>query len=289
MDHPRASAFPIEPDLSSERKEHPMTELIDSATANAAASAWHEAITLLTRCVPGGYVRQGTAGTRLYFTGIPSPDINAVCVGPEPNLAEVAAFAAELSEHGLPWTIAVRGAVGAPLARLAAQYGRTVTSTMPLNAWHAGSPPAVSPHRAMVREVAGAARVREVTGEDAAMFAATLAAGFGMPGEIAEIMCPPALFEAPGVTGFVLDLRGEAVATALNVVVGDHVGMFHGAVPPHHRRKGYYRTLVTARLAHAVARGARHAFAQNTPMSWPLYESLGFRPEETWTYLGAAE
>jgi len=264
-----------------------LTELVDAAAANA-ADAWHEAITLLTRCVPGGYVRQGTAGTRLYYTAIPIPEINAVCVDPEPNLAEAAAFAAELSEHGLPWTIQVRGEVDPRLARLAARYGRTATSTLPLNAWHAGAPPAVNPHRAMVREVAGAARVREVPGEDAATFAATLAAGFGMPREIAEIMCQPALFEAPGVTGFVLDLHGEAVATALNVVVGDHVGMFHGAVPPQHRRKGYYRTLVTTGLAHAVARGARHAFAQNTPMSWPLYESLGFRPAETWTYLGAA-
>ena len=266
-----------------------MTELVDAAAANAAASAWHEAITLLTRCVPGGYVRQGTAGTTLYFTAIPIPGINAVCVDPEPNLAEVAAFATELSEHGLRWTIRVRGEVDAPLARLAARYGRTVTSTTPHNVWHAGSPAAVNPHRAVVREVAGAVKVREVPGEDAAMFAATLAAGFGMPGEIAEIMCPPALFEAPGVTGFVLDLQGEVVATGLNVVVGDYVGMFHGTVPPQHRGNGYYRTLVTARLAHAVARGARHAFAHNTPMSWPLYESLGFRPVETWTHLGAAD
>jgi predicted acetyltransferase len=75
------------------------------------------------------------------------------------------------------------------------------------------------------------------------------------------------------------------VATGFNIAAGDHVGMFNGSVPPQHRGNGFYRALVTARLRHAVASGARYAFAQNTPMSRPLYESLGFRLAETWTYL----
>lgn len=265
-----------------------MTEVLIDRT-NAAVSAWQAAMTLLTDCLPGAYVRQGAAGTRLQFTTLPIPEFNAVCVDPERDLAEVDAFCSELSEHGLPWSIQVRGEVDLELARLAARYGRTATSTLPLNLWHAESQPVTSPHRLTVREVTGDAKVREVSGARPGVFAAALAEGFGMPREVADMMCNPDLLDAPAVTGFVLDLHGEAVATGLNVVVGDHVGMFCGSVPPRYRLNGYYRTLVTARLAHAVAHGARHAFTQNSPMSRSVYESLGFRLAETWTYLMAAE
>jgi N-acetylglutamate synthase-like GNAT family acetyltransferase len=64
--------------------------------------------------------------------------------------------------------------------------------------------------------------------------------------------------------------------------------MYCGSVPPRYRGNGYYRALVTARLADAVARGARHAFSFNTPMSRPLFEAVGFRRVETWTYLAPA-
>jgi hypothetical protein len=197
-------------------------------------------------------------------------------------------FARELSEYGLPWTIRVRGEVDRQLVKLAARYGMTATNALPLNLWHAESSIA-SPHRVTAPEVPGDARVREVSAADAGTLAAALAAGFEVPREVADLICPPALLDTPGVTGFVLDLHGEAVATGINIVVGDHVVMFAGSVPPPHRLNGFYRTLVTARLAHAVAHGARHAVVQNVPASRPLYESLGFRLAETWTYLGSAE
>jgi ribosomal protein S18 acetylase RimI-like enzyme len=266
-----------------------MTEVIDSVSTDAAVRAWQESIALTTECVPGAYIRLGAMGTRLHFTTLPIPELNAVCVDHDRDLGEVDAFAAELSEHGLPWTIQVRGEVDLDLLRLAARHGRTATSTLPLNLWHLESPPVGNPHRVTVREVPGDAEVREVSEAQAAVFSAALAAGFEMPREFADLMCPPALLADPGVTGFLLSLKGEAVATGINFVVGDHVAMFGGSVSPQHRRNGYYRTLVTARLAHAVAHGARHAVVQNTPASRPLYESLGFRLAETWTYLGSAE
>jgi predicted acetyltransferase len=96
-----------------------------------------------------------------------------------------------------------------------------------------------------------------------------------------------------GVTGLadraaVLELRGEAVATGINVLAVRYAGMFGGSVLPGHRGNGYYRALVTARLADAVARGARHAVAMNSPMSRPLFESLGFRLAETRIVLSPA-
>jgi hypothetical protein len=256
-----------------------MTELISSAAANAAVSAFYETIIRLTEYVPGAYERQGAAGTRLLYTTFPVPELNAVCVDHERDLGEVEAFAREMSATGMPWSIQVRGEAGPELTELAARYGRTAASTQPLLLWDAES------LSALPTAVPHGATVRKVPGTEAKVFATALSAGFGMPKDVANVMSPPALFDAPGMTGFVLDVHGEAVATGFNVMVGDHVGMYNGSVPPWHRGNGYYRALVTARLADAVACGARHAFALNSPMSRPLYESLGFRLAETWTYL----
>lgn len=136
--------------------------------------------------------------------------------------------------------------------------------------------PTSVPHGATVREVAGASTRCTLP---------PLASGFDMPKEMADVFARPALLDAPDMTAFVLDLNGEAVATGFNILAGEQVGMYSGSVPPQHRRNGYYRALVTARLRYAVASGARYAFTQNSPMSRPLYESLGFRLAETWTYL----
>ena len=259
-----------------------MTGLISGVTAKAAVSAFYETIARMTVCVPGGYVRQGAEGTRLVFTTIPVPHLNAVGVDHERDLGEVEAFARELSATGLPWSIQVRGEVDPELKRLATRYGKTAASTQPLLLWDAESLsalPTAIPH---------GTTVRKVPGTQAEVFATALAAGFGMPKDIADMLSLPALFDAFGMTGFVLDLHGEAVATGFNVMAGDHVGMYNGSVPPRYRRNGYYRALVTARLADAVARGARRAFARNSPMSRPLYESLGFCLAETWTCLAPA-
>jgi GNAT superfamily N-acetyltransferase len=259
-----------------------MTEPISPAVVNATLSAYFETMTRLTEYLPGAYARQGDAGTRLIFTTIPVAELNAVWVGHNPDLDEVEAFAREISAAGVPWSIQIRGEVDPGLEKLANQYGRTVASSHPLLLWHAESLstlPAATAHGAHVRKLSGA---------EQKLFAATLAEGFGMPEDIAGMLASPPLLDAPGITAFVLDLAGEAVATGLNVLAGDHAGMYCGSVPPRYRGNGYYRALVTARLADAVARGARHAFSLNTPMSRPLFEAVGFRRIETWTYLAPA-
>jgi GNAT superfamily N-acetyltransferase len=256
-----------------------MAQLINPGAHDAAVNAFYETLSRLVELSPGMYERQSAAGTRLVFTGLPMPTLNVVCVGAEPCLDEVDAFARELSTADVAWSIQLRRDADPSLLDLAARYGRTCSSTLPLLVWDAGlapSLPASVPH---------GTTVREVPGSEHEMFAAALVSGFEMPNEVAEVFAQPALLDAPGMTAFVLERSGEMVATGFNIVVGDQVGMYSGSVPPQHRRNGYYRALVTARLRHAVASGARYAFTQNTPMSRPLYESLGFRLAETWTYL----
>jgi hypothetical protein len=259
-----------------------MSEPISAAQANAMVSAYFETVARLTEYVPGGQFRRGAAGTIARSTPLPIADVNFVYAGRDPDRGELEAFAAEMSATGLPWSLQVRGEVDRELAELAAQYGKTVASSQPLLLWDAGSLaglPAASPDGATVRKLSGA---------EYKTFAAAIAAGYGVPEEIPATLYGPALLDAPGVTAFVLDLAGEAVATGLNVIAGDHVGMYNGSVVPEHRGKGFYRALVTARLTDAVGLGARHAFSRNTPLSRPLFEAVGFRLAERWTQLNGA-
>ncbi|MEV5492899.1 GNAT family N-acetyltransferase [Streptomyces bobili] len=253
-----------------------MTEWIDRAAGDEAVAAFHDAFERLTARIPGAYTRRGASGTGLVYTTFPVATLNTVCPGHDWDPGEVERSAGELARTGVPWSIQVRGDVDPALRRVSGRYGLTGEVSLPLLVWDARPlPGALSPD----------ATVRKVSGAESGVFAAALAAGFGMPEEVAARLALPALLEAPGMSGYVLDLHGEAVATGFNILVGGHVGMFNGSVVPRHRGRGHYRALVTARLRDAVASGARHAFVQTTPASRPLYESLGFRLAETWTYL----
>jgi GNAT superfamily N-acetyltransferase len=259
-----------------------MTGLAGRTAADAAVNAYYETEARATEYIPGAYTREGTAGTRLVMWTIPDPTLNVVRVDCRRDPREVEAFAEEISSMGVPWSFQVRGDVDPELKRLAARYGKTGTSTQPLLWWDAGS------LSALPAALPDGATVREVSGKDSEVFAAALAAGFGVPEDVVGLLAQPDLLDAPGITGFLLELRGEAVATGLNVLAGQHAGMYSGSVPPRHRGNGYYRALVTARLADAAARGARHAIATNSPMSRPLFESVGFRLAASWTYLTPA-
>jgi GNAT superfamily N-acetyltransferase len=256
-----------------------MTKSLSAFAADAATRALFEAAARLAAVRPGAYLRTGDRGTRLIVSNIPVPTMNSVSVDREFDLGEVGSFAAELSAIGLPWSIQVRGTAGPALKRLAERYGATTVHEVPLQIWDAESLPALPADRPEDTTV------RKVSGGEAGAFNTALAAGYGVPEEVTARACPPAAFDAPGMTGYVLEHHGEVVATGFNITVDNQVGLYNGSVPPKHRGNGYYRALVVARLRDAVASGAVTAFAQNTPMSRPLYESLGFRLAETWTYL----
>ena len=259
-----------------------MTGLVSAADADALVNAYYETKSRMTEYIPGAFAWEGAKGTRLVVTTLPDPESNIVTVGHGRDLREVEAFAGELSATSLPWSFQVRGDIDPELKGLAVRYGKTSTNTYPLLLWDAAStpaPPAALPD--------GAA-VREVSGDDSEAFTAALAAGFQAPHDIARLIGLPAFLDDPGVTGFGLDLNGETVATGINVLAGHYAGMYSGSVPPKHRGNGYYRALVSARLADAVARGARYAFSTNTAMSRPLFESLGFRLAATLTHLKPA-
>lgn len=230
--------------------------------------------------VPGSNHKVSPSGVHLFQSTVPLAMLNGVqALGLRPDPAEVAAFAEEAAGFGLPWSIVTRGEPGREIVDIARRHGLTASSTTPLLARDLADIDDV------LVDVPAEATVRRIDSAHGEVFAEALAVGFDMPRSIADVFALPGMLADPAVEAFVLDVDGVAVATGENVVDGADVGMYNGTARPEYRRKGYFRALVSARLRDAVARGARFAFTQNSPMSRPLYESLGFRVVEDWTYL----
>lgn len=223
-------------------------------------------------------MRQGAGGTRVLVMAMPIPTLNGLSFEAVPDLVEAEEFAAELAGGQFAWSVQVRGEPSAEVAAFAARYGLVNKVRLPLLALEGDVtlPAPQLPEDAVVRTVSGA---------DPRGYAGALVQGFGMPAEVAAAMAAPAMLDESGMTAYVVERRGATVATGFNVLTGDQVGLFNGSVPPQHRGSGYYRALVLKRLHDARSIGAKLAITQNSPISRPLYESLGFRHVETWTYL----
>lgn len=261
-----------------------MASSTNPSAVDAAAGAFFQDVEAYVATLPGAYTRHGAQGLRLIASTIPDPTLNGIFhTGQGRDLDQLDAFAQEMSALDMPWSIHVRGEVAPQLARLAARYGRTSTTTLPLLIGNPRLSPTLEP------ELPDGARVRKLDGTEADVFAEAVAAGFEMPRTLADYFASPALLDAPGMSAFVLEINDEVVTTGFTIQTGDHVGLYTGSTRPQYRRRGYARALVAARLREAVTSGARHAYTQNSPMSRPLYESLGFHVAETWTYLTAGE
>lgn len=232
--------------------------------------------------IPGALDEVGPSGVHLYDLTVPMSSLTGVfALGTEPDPAEIAAFAGKAAAIGRPWSIVTRGAPSREVLDIATRHGLTASSTIPLLTRDLTNIDTV------LVDVPNGATVRRIDGAHGDVFADALAAGFGMPTAIADVFATPATLDEPAVSAFVLEVAGVAAVTGENVLDGDLVGLYNGTARPEYRRNGYFRALVSARLRDAVANGARFAFTQNTPMSQPLYESLGFRVVEDWTYLTA--
>jgi N-acetylglutamate synthase len=119
--------------------------------------------------------------------------------------------------------------------------------------------------------------------EDGGLYQKSPAAGFEAPEEIFEDFSTPSLLEGPGMTAYVAEVDGVAVATSFAGRVDDQLGVFNVSVVPEHRRRGYGKAVTAAVLRDGYSTGARTAFLTSTEDGFPLYKSMGFRTAESWT------
>ncbi|RKR87504.1 acetyltransferase (GNAT) family protein [Micromonospora pisi] len=250
----------------------------DPTSADAAAAAWFVAMRAKIDAVAGAHAQQGAGGVHRFVSGVRIPSGNGVFIeGTDPDLRQVAAFADEMRGGELPWSIQVRGEPGPELARLAAGYGLTARAHSPLMTRGAGPVPHAVP--------ASGARVRPTTGADADVYGNLIATALGLPRPaIGEFASAP-LLDAPGMTGYLVEWDGVPAGTGLGTHLGDQFGVYNITVAPTFRRRGFARLVSETVLRDGFAAGARAAFLHTTPHAQPLYESLGFRTVETWTYL----
>jgi ribosomal protein S18 acetylase RimI-like enzyme len=112
-----------------------------------------------------------------------------------------------------------------------------------------------------------------------------MAAGFEAPAEIILSLMTESVIDAPWAGTYLVEVDGLPVATGLGILSGDHIGVYNIAVVPERRDRGY-GWLVTERvLTDGFAAGATTAYLHSSKAGRPLYESMGFRTVETWTYL----
>lgn len=253
-----------------------------STDAEVAARALLSALGLMAREMPGMQEKPAGPGVVGLVTGIPVATLNGVFTGsPHPDIREVAAAADGMTGLEIPWSMQFRGEPGLDAGRLAARYGLTGRELVPLMSCRAVTGrPAPGP---------AASRVRVMRPGDRSGYAAALAAGYEAPPGVMAPFSSPEMFAIPGVVPYLAAEDGEVVSVGLGVLTGEFVGVFCVATVPGYRGRGYGRAVTERIVTDGMARGARLAYLQASADGYPLYQSMGFRTVESWTYLVPAE
>jgi GNAT superfamily N-acetyltransferase len=270
--------------MSAQTAQEKSTECGAGEDAERAAHSWARTMTALAAATPGGHWRLGDGGSVLAFTGAPVAGLNGVLnVAAHPRadgIGELAALAArELTT--VPWSIQIRGEPTAGIVSVAERHGLTVRSQQPfmLRSFSDDEPVSLS-GRASVK-------VRRVSGDDHKVFSAALAAGFAVPRHVFTEVASPVAMAAAGMTAYLAEDEGTAVATGTAAVFQDCVGVFNISTLPLFRSRGYARAVIGRILREGRAGGARAAYLHATEAGLRLYESVGFRTVEQWTTFSA--
>ncbi len=249
--------------------------------ADLCARAFVSALRLLVREMPGMYEQPGGDGVIGIVSGMPLPTLNGVFTEvARPAITDVADAAAGLAGLTVPWSIQFRRQPDAEAEQVAGKYGLTGRETAPLMLHRAAPGQPVQPARE-----SAASRVRVVGLADRADFTRALAAGFEAPLEAREPFTAPEFFAVPGAVPYAAEEDGQMVAVGLGIFLGEFVGIFNVATVPAFRGRGYGRAITRRIVVDGIARGAPLAYLQSSVAGYPLYESMGFRTLEMWTYL----
>ncbi|HEY3868812.1 MAG TPA: GNAT family N-acetyltransferase [Actinocrinis sp.] len=261
-----------------------MTDATLRADAEDASRGWFAAARVLTKAVPRAYERIGRGGVSLLYSGVPVPTVNGILTETtDPDPAEIAALARQLPGLKIPYSIQLRGELdtrtkaGASIGKTAAKYGLTLRYVEPLMIRRGKASPE-APEKA-------ASSVRVTRAEDHARYAATMATAFEAPLDIMTMLTAPEILNAPGAVGYVAESGGEIVAVGFGLTTGDAVGIYNIATLREHRGRGYGRAITERAAADGMAAGARYVYLQSSEAGFDLYESMGFRVAERWTYL----
>ncbi|MET0526379.1 MAG: GNAT family N-acetyltransferase, partial [Nocardioides sp.] len=118
--------------------------------------------------------------------------------------------------------------------------------------------------------------VRRVTG--------AFTTGSELPPGVFDPLVAPPMFDRPEVAVYAAVEEGTVTSVGIRLQVPGAVGVFGVGTPPEHRRRGLGEAITSRIVNDGLAAGARSAFLLATPMGCRIYERLGFRTVETWTF-----
>ena len=235
--------------------------------ADALAGTW----ALLGATLSRGWSRPVGRATAI-VTGMPVSTLNGVWTTDEQTPADdIARGLHDVAGAGVPYCLQARPGC-ATASGVAERCGLVHDCDIPLMAtssWPDG--PACA-----------GLELRHLEPDEAALHCSIAGPAFDAPPELLEELISAQVLGLPEVRGYVGEVGGSAVVTAISVRLSDSVGIFNVATPQANRRRGY-GAAVTARALHdGFQDGARWGWLQASDAGYGVYEALGFRTLERW-------
>jgi N-acetylglutamate synthase len=248
----------------------PMTPTPPAAdvVASALASTW----ALLATTLRTGWARQVGRATAV-VTGVPVPALNGVwATRPDTSADDMQAGLEAVAATGLPHCLEARPACRAVAGPVAERHGLAADPDIPLMAAAARVEPP-QPDGLVVRELKPS---------EASVHCDVAGPAFGAPPDLLADLITPVVLGLPEIRGYVGEVGGEPVVTAMSVRLEDGVGIFNVATPPPYRRRGYGAAATARALRDGLDDGAHWGWLQSTDAGYGVYETLGFTTLERW-------
>jgi GNAT superfamily N-acetyltransferase len=248
----------------------PMTATSPSAdvAASALASTW----ALLAATLQRGWAREVGQAIAV-VTGVPLPALNGVwATRSDTSADDMHAGLEAVAASGLPHCLQARPGCCAAAAAVAERRGLVADPDIPLMAT-AARVDGPRPEGLMVRELEPA---------EASLHCEVAGPAFGAPPELLAGLITPVVLRLPEVRGYVGEVGGQPVVTAMSVTLEHAVGIFNVATLRAYRRRGYGAALTARALRDGLEHGASWGWLQSTEAGHGVYESLGFVTLERW-------
>jgi GNAT superfamily N-acetyltransferase len=236
--------------------------------ASALASTW----ALLAATLREGWARE-VGKAMAIVTAVPVPTLNGVwATRPDTPPEDIEAGLEAVAACGVPHCLEARPGGRAAAKTIAERRGLVAESDIPLMAT-VGRVEGPRPDGLVVRELEPA---------EASLHCEVAGPAFGAAPDLLAGLITPAVLELPEVRGYVGEVNGEAVVTAMSVTTEAAVGIFNVATAPAYRRQGYGAAATARALNDGLEAGASWGWLQSTEAGYGVYAKLGFTTLESW-------
>lgn len=240
--------------------------------SDAVASALGLTWALLASTLKTGWAREAT-GVHTLVTGVPVPALNGVSVvRNDGDPAEVRAGLLDVRRDGVPFSLKTRPSWREAGKVIAAAHGMVADADIPLMS--VATPIEAPPVDGL--------SMRDLAAGEARLHCEVAGPAFGAPPDLFARIITDDVLARDEIRGYVGEVDGEAVATAMSVAIGGGVGIFNVATLADYRRRGYGAAITALAARHGLCNGASWAWLQASDVGYGVYQRLGFTTLERW-------